>query len=109
TLNPSNPDGENGTSLSNEATTLIFKNNFSQEITDLIASVALVQASLAAISNAEGAKIQAAVAISSITPQQLMCINKSVQDMLDSINTLESILKQKLNIVNCQINGCICC
>ncbi|MEG1146920.1 MAG: hypothetical protein RSE21_05755, partial [Bacilli bacterium] len=63
----------------------------------------------AAIANSEGLKIQAALAMGNITKDELLCINKSVQDMLDSINTLESILNQKLNIVNCQINGCTCC
>ncbi|MEG1495104.1 MAG: hypothetical protein RR406_02210 [Bacilli bacterium] len=109
TLNPLNPDGENGTSISNIATTLIFRNNYNQQINDLIESVALEQAALAAIANSEGAKIQAALAINNITPDELLCINKSVQDMLESINMLETVLKQKLNIVNCQINGCNCC
>ncbi|MEG1647749.1 MAG: hypothetical protein RR325_03180 [Bacilli bacterium] len=109
TLNPLNPNGESGESSSNIVNTLIFRNNYQQQITDLIESVALEQASLAAIANSEGLKIQAALAIGNITKDELLCINKSVQDMLDSINILESILKQKLNIVNCQINGCTCC
>ncbi|MEG0995123.1 MAG: hypothetical protein RSE91_04075, partial [Bacilli bacterium] len=109
TLNSLNPNGESGTSISNIASTIIFKNNYTQQINDLIESVAKEEAALAAIANSEGAKIQAAVAINNITAQELICINKSVQEMLDSINTLETILKQKLNIVNCQINGCICC
>ncbi|MEG1558685.1 MAG: hypothetical protein RR228_01290 [Bacilli bacterium] len=109
TLNPLNPNGESGSSTSNVVNTLIFRNNYKQEINDLIQSVALEQAALAAIANSEGLKIQAALAMGNITKDELLCINKSVQDMLDSINTLESILKQKLNIVNCQINGCTCC
>ncbi|MEG1009121.1 MAG: hypothetical protein RSF67_04790 [Clostridia bacterium] len=106
-VNPNVP--VNGTSSSNIVKTLIFRNNYTQQINDLIESVALEEAALSAIANQEGAKIQAALKNSNITPQELMCINKSVQDMLDSINTLEAVLKQKLNIVNCQINGCSCC
>ncbi|MEG1647191.1 MAG: hypothetical protein RR325_00300 [Bacilli bacterium] len=109
TLNPANPNGVSGISLSNVVSTLIFKNNYQQQINDLIESVALEETALAALINSEGAKIQAANAMSNISTQQLMCINKSVQDVLDSLNLLDNILKQKLNIVNCQINGCSCC
>lgn len=105
TLNPTNPGGESGTSTSNAANTLVFKNNYQQQINDLIASVALEQAALAAIANAEGAKVQKALALGNITQQELLCINKSVQEMLDSISSLETILKQKLNQIDCQING----
>ncbi|MEG0138954.1 MAG: hypothetical protein RR703_03150 [Bacilli bacterium] len=109
TLDQNNPNGANGTDTSNIANTLIFRNNYQQQINDLIASVALEQAALASIANSEGAKIQQAIKLGNISANELMCINKSVQDMLDSISTLENILKQKLNIVNCQINGCTCC
>ncbi|MEG0981538.1 MAG: hypothetical protein RSE52_07250 [Erysipelotrichaceae bacterium] len=105
TLNPLIPNGASGSTLSNKASTLIFKNNYQQQISDLIESVALEEAALAAIANSEGAKIQAALAIHDITPEELLCINKSVQEMMDSLTMLEAILKQKLAIVNCQING----
>ncbi|MEG3040163.1 MAG: DUF11 domain-containing protein, partial [Erysipelotrichaceae bacterium] len=105
TLNPLIPNGESGSLLSNKTSTLVFKNNYQQQISDLIESVALEEAALAAIANSEGAKIQAALAIHDITPEELLCINKSVQEMMDSLTMLEAILKQKLNIVNCQING----
>ncbi|MEG0297792.1 MAG: isopeptide-forming domain-containing fimbrial protein [Clostridium sp.] len=104
TVNPQQPDGVTATSTSNIATTVVFKYNFSQQITDLIESVALEEAALSAIMNSEGAKIQAMVAMNGITPQELLCVNKSVADMLASISILQAILKQKLNIVNCQID-----
>ncbi|MEG2543853.1 MAG: hypothetical protein RR986_04030 [Longicatena sp.] len=109
TLSSINPNGESGTSTSNTTSTLIFRNNYQQQINDLIASVALEQAALAAIADAEGAKVQKALALGDITQQELLCINKSVQEMIDSISSLESILKQKLNIVDCQINGDLIC
>lgn len=85
--------------------TLVFRNRYPQQITDIIKSVAHEEAALAAIINAEGAKIQEALTLSSITPQELLCINKSVEDLLASISLLEMILKQKVDIVSCQIDG----
>ena len=110
TLTPERPDGETGAVTTNPVSTLVFRYNFRQQISDLIESVALEQAALAAIANAEGVKIQAAVALGSITQQELLCINKSVSDMLESITMLENVLKQKLGIVDCQIrdNGISC-
>ena len=105
TVDPANPNGVSATAVSPTATTIVFRNNYSQQVSDLIESVALEQAALAALANAEGAKIQAAVAMGQITQQELLCINKSVADMMDSISMLEAVLKQKLNLVDCQING----
>lgn len=104
TVDPLNPNAIKSISTSNPASTVVFKYNFSQQITDLIESIALEQAALASIANSEGAKIQAMVAMGSITQQELLCVNKSVSDMMNSITILESILKQKLNTVDCQIN-----
>lgn len=103
TVDLANPNGVSSTSVSNIVTTKIFKYNFNQQITDLIESIALEEAALAAISNAEGAKIQAMVANKTITPEELLCLNKSVQTMIESITILESILNQKLSVVSCQI------
>ena len=108
TMDPENPDGESGVATSNTVSTVVFQNNYSQQITDLVESVALEEAALAAIMNAEGAKIQRIVAMDSTTPQTLLCLNKSVEAMVDAISILESVLKQKLNTVDCQINGTKC-
>ena len=105
TVDPAEPDGVSATAASNAVTTIVFRYNFSQQISDLIESVALEQAALAAIANAEGAKIQRMVAMGNVTAQELLCVNKSVSDMLESLSLLENILKQKMNTVNCQING----
>lgn len=105
TVDPADPNGVSATATSNSFTTTIFRYDYQQQINDLIESVALQQAALAAIANAEGAKIQAAVAIGDITAQELLCINKSVADMMASITLLEGILKQKISIVDCQIEG----
>ena len=111
TVDPALPDGVTATAASGAVSTLVFRYNFSQQITDLIESVALEEAALAAVANAEGAKIQAMVALGGVTTQELLCLNKSVSDMMDAISSLEDILRKKLNVVNCQINamgaGCL--
>lgn len=105
TVSPNAPNGVTASSTSNIVQTIVFRNNYSQQVTDLIQSVALEEAALAAIANAEGAKIQAMVAMGDVTTQQLICLNKSVADMTESLSLLESVLKQKLNVLSCQING----
>lgn len=102
TVNPLSPDGVTGYSSSNTVNTVVFRNNYSQEISDLIHSIALQEAAIGNIANAEGAKIQRMIAMGA-SPNELLCLNKSVSDMLEAIGTLESILKQKLNVVDCQI------
>ena len=108
TVDPANPDGVSATAQTNAVTTTVFRNNFGQQISDLIESVALEQAALAAIANAEGAKIQRIAAMQGVTTQQLLCLNKSVSDMMNSISLLEAVLKQKLGVLDCQISGDIC-
>ncbi|MEG1888767.1 MAG: hypothetical protein RRZ33_08695 [Lachnospiraceae bacterium] len=90
---------------SNSVTTVVFTNNYSQQISDLIESVALEEAALGNIANAEGAKIQRMIGMKGVTPQELLCLNKSVTEMTNSMALLESILMQKLSTVDCQING----
>ncbi|MEG1360585.1 MAG: hypothetical protein RSE23_13040 [Clostridia bacterium] len=105
TVNPNHPGGVTAASDSNAVPTMVFTNNYRQQISDLIGSVALEEAALAAIANAEGAKIQRMVAMPNITPEQLLCLNKSVADMTNAMALLQSILIQKLNTVDCQIDG----
>ena len=105
TVDPAAPDARTATAASNVVNTLVFRYNFGQQISDLIGSVALEQAALAALANAEGAKIQKIVAMGGVTTQELLCLNKSVSDMMDSLAMLEAVLKQKLGLVDCQING----
>ncbi|MEF9939760.1 MAG: hypothetical protein RR225_04395 [Clostridium sp.] len=69
-----------------------------QAINDIIESVALEETALSHILNAEGEKIQAFVAMSGVTPDQLLAVNTSVQNMITSITNLEMILQNKLNL-----------
>ncbi|MEG2322235.1 MAG: hypothetical protein RSB71_01975 [Bacilli bacterium] len=74
-----------------------------EAITDIIESVALEQTALSHILNAEGEKIQKALAIST-TNNELLAVNKSVQTMVNSITRLETILQGKLEL----FGDCLC-
>lgn len=69
-----------------------------QAISDLFESVALQQAALAHILNAEGEKLQKVFSIDDISPQTILSTNKSVESMVDSVSHLETILKSKLDL-----------
>ena len=61
-------------------------------VTDIIESVALQETALSHILNAEGEKIQKVVAMSDVTPEVLMAVNKSVESMVGAVSRLEMIL-----------------
>lgn len=75
-----------------------------QAVTDIIASVALEQAALAHILNAEGEKLQRVVATTGVIPAQLLETNKSVEKMVNAIARLEMVLQSKLEL----FGDCIC-
>ncbi|MFI3129417.1 MAG: hypothetical protein R3Y18_05060 [Bacillota bacterium] len=75
-----------------------------EAITDIIASVALEQAALAHILNAEGEKIQRVVADKEVTSEQLLEFNNSVSDMVGTVAELEKILISKLGL----FTDCLC-
>ena len=71
-----------------------------QAITDLIESIALQEAGLAHIINAEGEKIQAALETEDVTIADLIAINQPVADTLTKVIKLEMLLEFKLEEVN---------
>lgn len=73
-------------------------------ITDLIESVALQQAALAHILNAEGEKLQHVIGSECATPELLLETNKSVRAMVDSVAKIEMILQYKLGL----FEDCLC-
>lgn len=73
-------------------------------ITDLIESVALQQAALAHILNAEGEKLQHVITSECATPEILLETNKSVRAMVDSVAKIEMILQYKLGL----FEDCLC-
>ncbi|MEG0961463.1 MAG: CshA/CshB family fibrillar adhesin-related protein [Lachnospiraceae bacterium] len=72
---------------------------YESAIADLMESVALQETGISHILNAEGEKIQAMLAVPGVTPTQLLAVNKSVQDMTNSISKLEMVLQSKLETV----------
>lgn len=77
----------------------------SQAITDLIVSVALQQAALSHILNAEGEKIQKVLSLEQLTPATILRTNRSVESMVNSISNLESILNNKIALFKaCKCN-----
>lgn len=78
-----------------------------QAITDIIQSVALEQAALAHILNAEGEKLQKVIANTS-DQEKLLDINRSVEKMVNAVSRLELILQSKLEIFeDCISNDCL--
>ena len=71
----------------------------------LIQSIALEETAISHILNAEGEKLQKAVSIS-CDLKDLIAINKSVEDMVDKITTLETILKSKLDFIKPILADC---
>lgn len=65
---------------------------------DIIESIALTEASLAHILNAEGEKLQKAIEISS-DADELLRFNESVRQTIDHVTRLEQVLLEKLNSI----------
>ena len=77
-----------------------------QAITDLLESIALQEAGLAHIINAEGEKIQAVLAMPNVTVADLIAINESVAATLTKVIKLEMVLEFKLEEVS-DLEPCI--
>lgn len=75
-----------------------------QAITDIVASVALEQAALAHILNAEGEKLQKVVGMLLVSPEQLLATNRSVERMVNAVSRLEMVLQSKLEM----FGECLC-
>lgn len=72
----------------------------------LLQSVALEEAALSHILNAEGEKIQKAVSLHDCSIKDLLDVNKSVAEMVDKVTELELVLKSKLELVLPIIEDC---
>lgn len=68
----------------------------SQAVTDLLVSVALQQAALSHILNAEGEKVQKILSFDQVDPETILLTNRSVESMINSISNLEQILADKI-------------
>ena len=75
--------------------------------TSLLQSIALEETAISHILNAEGEKLQKAIALSCDT-KELLKVNKSVEDMVDKITSLEIVLKSKLDLIKPILDDCKC-
>ena len=92
------------TTTSTTSTTTAVPQPRSQAITDLFESVALQQAALSHILNAEGEKLQKILSFEDISTDTVLQANKSVESMVDTVAGLEMILQQKLAL----FDDCLC-
>lgn len=72
----------------------------------LLQSIALEETAISHILNAEGEKLQKAVAMHGCDQKDLLEINKSVGDMVDKITSLEIVLKAKLDLIRPILDDC---
>lgn len=72
----------------------------------LLQSIALEETAISHILNAEGEKLQKAIAMHNCDHKDLLEINKSVGEMVDKITNLEIVLKAKLDIIKPILTDC---
>lgn len=77
-----------------------------EAVADIINSIAMEEKSIAHILNAESEKLQTIINMPDATVQQLMAVNQSVKNAVDTVIRLEGALKAKLALFSdmiCQI------
>lgn len=74
--------------------------------TALLQSIALEEAAISHILNAEGEKLQKAISMHNCDQKDLLEINKSVGDMIEKITNLEIVLKSKLDFIKPILDDC---
>lgn len=67
--------------------------------TSILQSIALQEAALAHIINAEGEKIQKVVCMEYVELKDLVAVNESVTEMIEKITALEIVLKNKAELI----------
>lgn len=72
----------------------------------LLQSIALEETAISHILNAEGEKIQKVLSFHNCDCKDILEVNKSVQDTVDKITSLEIVLKAKLDIIVPIIDDC---
>ena len=71
-----------------------------QAITYLIESIAMQERALSHILNAESEKMQTVINMEGVTAQQLLQLNRSAEQMVNTATRLETILQTKLELVD---------
>lgn len=80
-----------------------------QALTDILLSIALEEAAIAHILNAEGEKIQRIVRDRESTTEEMLNVNQSVDNVADTLTNLVMLLKSKMRLVlndKCYTNFC---
>lgn len=72
----------------------------------LIQSIALEETAISHILNAEGEKIQKVLSLHNCDCKDILEVNKSVQDTVDKITSLEIVLKAKLDLIIPILDDC---
>lgn len=74
--------------------------------TSLLQSIALEEAAISHILNAEGEKIQKALSLHNCDYKNILEVNKSVQETIEKVTCLEMILKEKLELIIPLVDDC---
>ena len=72
----------------------------------LLQSIALEETAISHILNAEGEKLQKAISLHDCSHEDLLSVNKSVENMVDKITALEIVLKSKLDLIKPILDDC---
>ena len=105
TVTSSTPDPNPDNNTSTITTTILTPR--CQALVDLVESVALQEAALARIINAEGLKMQKFINMEGVTNDELFELNRSVTSMIGSVSRLEIVLQAKLQNASCQLENCL--
>lgn len=65
----------------------------------LVQSIALEETAISHILNAEGEKIQKVLSLHTCDPDQILEVNRSVENMIEKVTSLELVLKSKLDLI----------
>ena len=69
-------------------------------------SIALEEAAISHILNAEGEKLQKAISMNHCSQKDLLDVNQSVENMVEKITKLEMVLKEKLDRIVPLLKDC---
>lgn len=75
-------------------------------LSSILQSIALEETALSHILNAEGEKIQKVLCLHNLDCKDILEANKSVQDTIDKVTTLEVVLKEKLALIIPLLENC---
>ena len=75
-------------------------------VSSLLQSIALEETAISHLLNAEGEKIQKVLCLHNCDCKDILEVNKSVQDTVDKITSLEIVLKSKLDLIIPLLEDC---